>query len=34
MSGDVYDRDRNPQTKVEYLRVLKQFIDLVLRGKL
>ena len=29
-----YEADRNPKTKAEYLQLLKQFADLVLRGKL
>jgi hypothetical protein len=28
-----YQTDRNPETKQEFLTVLKQFADLILRGK-
>ena len=29
-----YEIDRRPQVKAEYLRLLKQFADLILRGKM
>ena len=28
-----YERDKNPERKTEYLQALKQFTDLVLKGK-